>query len=152
MKLAMYKGRTRLFDRLVQWWTRAGYSHCELVFQTDPLGRSECASSSWMDSGVRVTWITLDPARWDVVDLPTADDQAARAWVHAHMSQGYDLLGLLGFVWPRRDDATRWFCSEACAAALGLPDPWRYSPGTLAALVPLLARLVPPVIPNDEFQ
>lgn len=37
-KVAFYKGRHRLFDRLVQWWTRGPYSHCELLLYGLPDG------------------------------------------------------------------------------------------------------------------
>ena len=151
MKIAFYKGRTRLFDRAVQWWTRSPYSHCELVFYTDPLGHSECASSSFLDHGVRVKWIELDPAKWNLIDLPWADAEAARAKVHASVGRKYDLLGLLGFVWPYRDDRSRLFCSEAVAAWLGLDDPWRLSPGGLAAVVRSMATRPAPVPVNDDI-
>lgn len=149
MKLALYKGRTRLFDRAVQWWTRAPYSHCELVFWTDELGRSECASSSFLDKGVRVKWIKLDPANWDLVDLEWADANAARSRVHASLGRKYDLLGLLGFVWPFRNSRSRLFCSEAVAEWLGLDEPWRYSPGGLASMARSLATVLA-AVPADE--
>jgi len=135
MQLALYKGRTRLFDRAVQWWTRSTYSHCELVFSTDRNGESVCGSSSYLDGGVRIKNMVLDPTKWDIVDLPGFDAVRASKWFDVHAGQRYDVLGLFGFVLPfMRDDRSRWFCSEACAAAIGLGDAWRYSPGALAAL------------------
>lgn len=140
MQLALYKGRTRLFDRAVQWWTRSTYSHCELVFSTDSHGVSMCGSSSYLDGGVRIKNMALDPAKWDLMDLPGFNPVAASTWFDVHAGERYDLLGLFGFVLPfMRDDTTRWFCSEACAAAVGLGDAWRYSPGALAALARSLA-------------
>jgi hypothetical protein len=95
-----------------------------------------CASSSYIDGGVRIKHIALDPAKWDVVDVVGFDAARASKWFDAHAGQRYDLAGLLGFVLPfTRDDTTRWFCSEACAEALALGDPWRYSPGGLASLI-----------------
>lgn len=38
------------------------------------------------------------------------------------------------------ENRRRWFCSEWCAAALGLPESWRWSPNDLAAIVPALKR------------
>jgi hypothetical protein len=131
VNVAFYKGRSRLFDRLVQWWTRGRYSHCEIVISTDDTGKSLCASASFMDGGVRFKYITLDPAKWDVIQV-NADSVLIREWMCKHAGAGYDLLGLFGFVLriiPH--DGQRWFCSEACAAMLGLPEPWRYDPGTL---------------------
>lgn len=134
LRLALYKGRARLFDRSVQWWTRSPYSHCELILGTNTQGLSVCASSSYIDGGVRIKHMVLDPARWDLLDLPGLSPADARQWFVNHHGQRYDVLGLFGFVLPFvRDDTTRWFCSEACAAAMGLGEPWRYSPGALAA-------------------
>jgi hypothetical protein len=48
----------------------------------------------------------------------------------------YDVLGLLGFVWRRQTGTqSKWFCSEAVAAMLGFPEPWRFDPMTLWAAV-----------------
>lgn len=131
MQVAFYKGRTRLFNRLVSWWLRGPYSHCELVLYTSPQGVSTCASASYLDGGVRVKYMPLDPAHWDMMDLPGSVTDAVE-WLAEHNHQGYDVLGLLGFVWRRQsDDKSKWFCSEAVAAMLGLPEPWRFDPMTL---------------------
>ena len=138
MKAAFYKG-TRpglagIYSRAVRWWTKSAYSHVELVLTT---GRAW--SSSFEDGGVRSKLIDFDPARWDLVDLPPALEHAAVAWFEAHRGAGYDLVGNLQFVIsPIPHSRSRWFCSEAVAAALGIPDPWRYSPGTLASALTLL--------------
>lgn len=67
MKLALYKstrpGLPGLYNRLVRWWTDSEYSHCELVFSD-----GMCGSSSWLDGGVRLKRIELDPDHWDVID------------------------------------------------------------------------------------
>ncbi|UUZ68071.1 hypothetical protein LP416_27790 [Polaromonas sp. P2-4] len=113
----------------MQWWTRGPYSHCELVI--DGL----CFSSSLRDGGVRVKRIDLTTGRWDVVTVQ-ADAQHARDWFYAHLGAGYDAAGLLGFVLPwRTQDRRRWFCSEACAEALLMPESWAISPNGLARLV-----------------
>lgn len=132
VKLALYKGRTRVFDRSVQWWTSSPYSHCELVVSGEG-GTSMCLSSSFMDKGVRMKQIELNPERWDIIDLPWADEIDVIEWFSIHQGEGYDLFGLLGFVFPYREDKSKWWCSEACAAALGLPDAWKYSPDLLAS-------------------
>ena len=62
------------------------------------------------------------------------DEALARAWFTANEGARYDWLGLFGFVWrPGNGKGRRWFCSEAIAAALGMKDPWRFCPNTLAA-------------------
>lgn len=141
MKAAFYKGRKRLFNRVCSWWLRGPYSHCELVLGSDVDGRSICASSSFMDGGVRVKHMVLDPAHWDVIEVGGSAN-AARDWLQVHCGQGYDLLGLVGFVARvLGQDKSRWVCSEAVAAMLGIPDAWRFDPCSLWAA---LMRVVPP--------
>ena len=67
MQVAFYKGTrsglSGLFNRLVRWWTRGPYSHCEVVFTDEPSkdGGVLCGSSSKLDGGVRLKFVVLDP-------------------------------------------------------------------------------------------
>lgn len=137
MKVAFYKatrpGWQGLFNRLVRWWTRGPYSHTELVLEERD-GLSLCGSSSFIDGGVRLKWIKLNADHWDLLPV-SGDPAAARQWFERHAGQGYDLFGLLGFLArPVTGHQSRWFCSEAVGAALGLAESWRFCPNTLAAL------------------
>lgn len=138
MRIAFYKGTQSglygFLDKLVRWWTGGPYSHCEIILHGDDAA-AICASASKTDGGVRIKTIALDPSRWAVVEIG-GDSARAAEWFAAHLGEGYDLLGLFGFVWRRRDgERNKWFCSEACAAALGLAEPWRYCPNALASLL-----------------
>jgi hypothetical protein len=140
MKVALFKGRhpgiKGWLGVLTKWWTRGPYSHGELVIGEMTDGRSICWSSTYLDKGVRRALIQLDPADWDVLELDVTDAQrdAALQWFREHEGQGYDVLGLFDFVWRRGDgDKSKWFCTEAVAAALNLPEPWRKDPNTFAA-------------------
>lgn len=135
MQVAFYKSRKRLFNRLVSWWLVGLYSHCELILHTDANGYATCASASYMDGGVRVKTMRLDPEHWDIVDVPDAY-LSARMWLTQHEDDRYDVLGLLGFVWRRQSgEQSKWFCSEAVAAMLGYSEPWRFDPMTLYVTV-----------------
>jgi hypothetical protein len=124
-----HAGLPGVYNRLVRWWTRSPYSHAELIFST---GRA--ASSSAMDGGIRIKLIDFTADKWDFVDLPASLEEGARAWFDLHRGEKYDLLGNAHFVLsPLGDDRQRWFCSEAIAAALGMPNPERFDPGTLHA-------------------
>lgn len=108
MHIAMYKGPAQgWLHRLSHWavsmWTRSQYSHCELVFDGLAPPNSYCASASARSGAVRFTRINLDSGRWDVYELKGFDEVYAR----------------------------RWFCSEAVAAALGLPRPHKWTPADL---------------------
>lgn len=153
MKVAFYRG-TRpglagLFNRAVRWWTNGPYSHCEIALHRLNDGRYLCASASNTDHGVRFTTISLDPQRWDVVEINPSVAAMVNAWFEAHEGHGYDICGLFGFVLRRGDGSRdRWFCSEACAAALGFSDPWRFDPNTLAVILKRLSRAPSEVSPK----
>lgn len=133
MKVAFYKtsrpGLAGLYNRLIRLWTKSKYSHCELVF-----GNGISASSSWEDGGVRFARIEYSSDNWDFVDLPPELETQAYEWFVKNQGAKYDLWGNVHFVVSAiGDDKDRWFCSEACGAAIGLPNPWRFDPGTFAA-------------------
>lgn len=135
LKAAFYKstrpGIAGLYSRLVRWWSGSEFSHCELVFSD---GMS--ASASFIDGGVRFKRIDYDPAKWDFIDLPDDLEAAARLWFKTSEGSPYDLLGNIGFLWrPIRGASGAYFCSEAIAAAINIPQPWRYDPGTLCLIL-----------------
>lgn len=151
--LALYKGHrdgtgwrvwtARFADWLTRILTRGRYSHCEIAVREHPQESVyTCYSSSIRDGGVRTKIMPLPEAKWDLIPLPStpeAHKQLQRVW-RATEGQGYDLRGALGIAFWLRHNRRRWFCSEWCAAALGLPDGWRWSPNDLAAIVPALKR------------
>ncbi len=124
MKMAFYKGPGNWLDKLIRFVTGSEYSHCEIVID------GFCWSSSLRDSGVRGKYINLQSGHWDVIDLP-GDEWLVCLWFKNHEGAGYDWLGLIRTVipfWPH--SKTKWFCSEACGAALGF-DASRMSPQDL---------------------
>ncbi|MBD9483913.1 hypothetical protein IB229_13080 [Pseudomonas sp. PDM14] len=131
--LALYKGKGKLFNRLIRLWTRSKYSHCELVM---PDGR--WLSASAMDGGVRAKRIDLDLAHWDLIPLPWANAAHIEGLFQRHQGKGYDWVGiLLSQVVPIAiQSPARMFCSEFCAAALGLQaSASRFSPMLLGEVV-----------------
>jgi len=133
MKIAFYKSKKRVFNRLVSWWTRGPYSHVELVLHQTATGDMFCGSSSNTDGGVRCKYIDMTQDRWDVFEI-SAEEVPAHSWFEHHAGEGYDFLGLFGFIGRRgTQDQRKWFCSEAVAAALGVSEPWRYDPNALYA-------------------
>lgn len=135
VKLALYKatrpGWQGIYSRLARWVDGGPYSHCELIFSDGLSG-----SASFIDGGVRLKNIDYSPDHWDLVDLPTAWEPEARQWFERHLGARYDLVGNLTFVlWFIPHSKSRWFCSEAVAESLGLPESWRYGPCGLAAAV-----------------
>jgi hypothetical protein len=138
MKLASYKatrpGFQGIYSRVARTVDASPYSHSELIFSD---GMS--ASSSFIDNGVRFKHIIYDPDHWDIIDAP-GDEAKARKWFEDHEGVGYDTPGTLRFgAWFIPHSRSRRFCSEAIAEALGFPDPWRFGPGGLHAVVSYLA-------------
>ncbi len=132
MQVAFYKGRSRIFNRLVSWFCKGVYSHVELVMCESPHGHV-CASSSFLDGGVRIKVIKLKTEHWDIVDVG-GDPVAAHEWLDQHLGDGYDIRGLIGFIWrPAYQSRKRWYCNEAVGAMLGEVDPWRFDPCSYAA-------------------
>lgn len=128
IKVAFYKGSEEFLDKVIQWWTKSPYSHCEIVID------GVSYTSSPRDGGVRGRIINWKPEHWDFIEVhpdvqPTPEQ--VRQWFFDHWGQKYDWLGLIGFVFPkglRFNSQKRWFCSEACATALGLSNPSSFTP------------------------
>ena len=124
MKLALYKGHGNALDKLIRFVTRSEYSHCEIVID------GVCLSSSPRDGGVRSKYINLATGHWDVIDIK-GDEWMVLAWFHEQEGAGYDWIGLIRTVVPFfPHSGSKWFCSEACGAALGF-DASRLSPQDL---------------------
>lgn len=146
--LALYKGRrdgsgwrvwcARATDWLTRALTRGQYSHCEIAVREHPQASVyTCYSASIRDGGVRCKVMPLPESKWDLIQMEStseAHERLQRVWTETR-GQGYDLRGALGVAFGLRHNRHRWFCSEWCAAALGLPDGWRWSPNDLAAMV-----------------
>ena len=151
--LALYRGRrdgggwrvwcARATDWLTRILTRGQYSHTEIAVREHPQASVyTCYSASIRDGGVRTKVMPLPAAKWDLIPLPStleAHEQLQRVWAETR-GQGYDLRGALGIAFGLPQNRRRWFCSEWCATALGLPDCWRWSPNDLAAIVPALYK------------
>ena len=94
------------------------------------------------DGGVRAKTMPLPADKWDLIPLPDSINEHGQfnRLYRNTVSQPYDWFGAVGVVFKTRQRGDKWFCSEWCAAALGLPDGWRWSPNDLAAIVPALKR------------
>lgn len=130
-RIAFLKRSNNWFSRLIQWWERGPYSHCELVFSD-----GATASATVHDDGIYVGRRKMVESDWDFIELPAHLEADARKWFEEHKGKAYDYLGdisfVLDFIPASRD---KWFCSRACAEALGLVEPWRYGPNALAATI-----------------
>lgn len=138
VKIAFYKGTKTgiagVYNRGVRWIESGKYSHCELIF-SDGLS----ASSSYLDGGVRFKTIEYDLAKWDIFELPWADEKRAKKYFIERNGRPYNLKGNLNFIVGFiGGDSFGEFCSEACAGALGLKNPWQIAPNCLANIIELI--------------
>lgn len=130
-----YKGKGDLIHKLIRWWTKGPYSHCEIATS------EEVFSSSSKTNGSSIVMITDETVYslqdWDMVRIK-ADPVAIKNWFTQHFGL-YDYFGVFGFIIrPIPETRGRTFCSESIAGSLGYLDPWRYDPNTLySALKPL---------------
>lgn len=157
--IAFYKGNSRadgiqgikerLEDGLIRLFTRGIYSHCEIAiclgqgqrynaigFEIPPEAADpilyECYTSSPRDGGVRRKTMPLPFDQWDLIPLVNMSDSELIKFFHKTEGKKYDWLGALGFALPLfKHERDKYFCSEWCAAALGLFQPHTFSPNGL---------------------
>ena len=143
--LALYKGRKdgrglkvwadRFADWVVRTITRSPYSHCEIAIGYPGGGLFDCYSSSVRDGGERTKVMRLPREKWDLIPLPDdVFDKSIDLFVQTD-GAAYDWPGALGAVLKSPHSKRRWFCSEWCAAAIGLADAHNYTPASLAQAV-----------------
>ena len=137
VQLALYKGKGQIGNAAIRWWTGSQYSHCELVID------DRCYSSSVMDGGVRCKavgsgkdQISLKPEHWDLVPLPWADaGKIIRYFARTeHYRYGWVSLITSQILNRNMSIPSTSFCSQWCAAALGVPDTAIYSPNSFGNL------------------
>lgn len=134
VQLALYKGKGQIGNAAIRKWTGSIYSHSELVVD------GWCYSSSVMDKGVRrkrvgfgADEISLREDHWDRIELPWADADAIVRYFEATRGDRYGWPSLIASQVFNRNQTSDHaaFCSEWDAAALELPNPSIYNPGTL---------------------
>lgn len=137
-RIAFYRGKGNCMDGMIRFWDNGPYSHVELVFSNGYF-----ASASYQDGKrVRKRRIAYNPDNWDFIELPAYLEE--KAWAYFLSTEGlpYDLWGQIRFfIMPLEGDETAFWCSEWCAAALGMDEPFRYGPNSLRAALSLLSIL-----------
>lgn len=120
MKVAFYKAKYGdWIDKIVSWYTKSPYSHCELVFSN-----GEFLSSSKRDGGVRYTNID-NLERWDIYELQDSkySEDLIRLIVRQYLGQKYDIIGAIGSAFNiDLSDKNKKFCSNLCAILLGIEE------------------------------
>ena len=137
LTVAFFKGNRPgiegIFNRIGRHLDAGPYSHAEIIL---PNGLSY--SSSIVDKGVRFKNIGYSSVgNWDFLPIPNPDliiSNQVATWFAKHHGELYDHLGNLRFATNfAHDDPTKWFCSEAIMASLGVPEAFRYGPSGAAS-------------------
>lgn len=136
--LAFYKGRGQTYwhrvqDTAIRVATGGPYSHVELIMGSALHGDlALCLSSSGRDGGVRAKRIQLRTESWDLVELNVGSSRPDQ-FVLKRIGASYDYRGILlsHVLGLGGHSENKWFCSEICAAAIGLPSPHLISPNRL---------------------
>lgn len=135
--IAFQKSNGSIIDRLISFFTKSEYIHCEIV--TSKNKNSIYGYSSYIGEGVRAKWIDIDD-RWELIPLNNTKFKCIRAqeikdFYSKTEGKKYDYLGCLGFVFGNSDNPNRYFCSEWCAEALGIENPSKVSPAKLHDMI-----------------
>lgn len=121
MKIAFYKGKGQILDKVIKWFTGGNFSHVEILFKD-----GICFSSSTRDKGIgcRFKQIDMDDGKWGIIDVevPDESEEAVRDWCTTQLACKYDFIGIIGFaITPFRNSMQsdkRWYCSEIVAEGL----------------------------------
>ena len=140
MKIAFKKNPSSILGKLICWWTKSPYYHCELVF--------DCGSSFSAvpeQNITRFAWIDYTEDKWDIIDLPfdSKTENNIMKWCNEEVNCKYDYIGILftQIIPLSFQNPWWWFCSEVCMAALQVADwfkhfkPHEYDPGELNKLI-----------------
>lgn len=141
--LALYKGKGNGVDRLVRFFTKGQYSHCEIAVKKSRVEGHydyqewfECYSASPRDNGVRSKIINVaDRMKWDLIALKDVSEAQIQAYFARTKGRKYDFWGAIGVVLGFKQKREKFFCSEWCFNALRHSDQgWRFSPNQLAII------------------
>ena len=118
MRIAFQRNDKSITAKLICWWTKSPFSHCELVFSDGSM-----FSSDPSDNGTRYLQnMHLTYNDWEVLDIQTSSvqEKIIRDFCDSELHCRYDWWGIFcsQVIRWQREDPTKWFCSEVCTAAL----------------------------------
>ncbi|NBI12627.1 enoyl-CoA hydratase [[Haemophilus] felis] len=141
--LAFYQGKGDWKDRLIRFFTKGKYSHCEIMVkrlvqwgQYDYRAEYDFYSSSPRDGGVRkITLQYLNAEHWYLMPIGLPEHKVT-AYFNRTSGAKYDWRGVLGLVLGLRQKKNKFFCSEWCFNLIFECDEgWRFNPNQLAVIL-----------------
>lgn len=117
MEIAFRKGDTSFASKMIRWWTKKPYSHCELVFSNG------LTFSAYIED-FKTSFKNKEhlPEEWDFLTIPITleEEQKIYKFCLEEVNCYYDIIGLLFTqILPLSfENPYWWFCSEVCVSAL----------------------------------
>lgn len=129
MKLIFFKGNGDWQDKLIRFFTRSQFSHCEFYDEDKNLFIGVRPETGKVSEYYRL----LQYDEWEIISLPKRYNNEIYSFYNKTKSQGYDWVQIvfthiLPFNLHKRN---KWTCSEWCAKAIGINNSYRYSPEKL---------------------
>ena len=128
MRIAFYKRKDTIFDKIVQKFTFGPYSHVELVVKG-------VGYSSLPSVGVYKRIHDYDTETWDYVVVNGLCEAIIHKFYHKTKEDKYDYFALLSAIIPVTTPTNRWDCVEWVGTALkisGCEKLWKYVPSRLS--------------------
>lgn len=141
--IALYKGKGRLHNAIVRYWTKSKYSHAELLL---PDETSITIFPFSLEGVRRQEFEPGNEEEWDFICIPVTPAQLSEIdqFYEKTKGQQYDWAGMIAsqIVPFHIKHKSRWYCSEWIAYALrlicavkGLHDYTDMSPEALSRLI-----------------
>lgn len=157
VSIVFYKGPGTLAEKLIRFWTKSPYSHCEFR-RSDGLYHS----NDRFRFVSRIETIELDPQEWEMCDITLPSEIVKRVEQRQLRKNGtgYDWTGIIFSQLFRfgLHDKKRWFCSKSNADDLLYAyrlmkryNPVRYH-NFLNVLEPICRHRPHDLAPSDLFR
>jgi len=122
MRIAFQKNGTSWFAKVIQWWTKSIYYHCEIIFEDKTSFTANIDKNGYGTYFHTFDYNNYDKSNWDLIDINITSEQESqiKEWCKNEDGCWYDIIGLfLTQVIPLSFENSRWwFCSEMVIAAL----------------------------------
>jgi len=114
VSILFYKGEATFGEKLIRWWTKSPYSHCEFL-RSDGL----CHANDRFSRQSRFAYFEINPDDWDflTIKLPSEIVDQVEKRQFSKVGTSYDWRGIIfsqvfKFGWHSQ---RHWFCSKSNA-------------------------------------
>jgi len=114
----MYKNPKSFGGKLICWFTKGQYYHCEFLFSDDIVFSAESSSKNW--GVVKLPYIYKENVDHFKLNITEEEERILRLNCENELGCGYDIIGIIfSIVLPWHfENPWWWFCSEFVTAML----------------------------------